>query len=117
MGRKPGLRELFKFIRAFYHARHVQEFLWGDKNQVWNFEEWRRMLRKRVQKLEGIENSHAYPEIEIKKRLLQTAAVSIAMLVYMDRNGMPPVNGHIRSNLDGYAVAVTETRDEANDGD
>ena len=28
-------------------ARKLEEFLWGEYNDQWNIEEWRRMFRKR----------------------------------------------------------------------
>ena len=32
-------------------SRKLEEYLWGEYNGQWNIEEWRRMFRKRIQKL------------------------------------------------------------------
>lgn len=41
--------------------RKLEEYLWGEYNGQWNIEEWRRMLRKCIQKIDDIDvnNLHA----------------------------------------------------------
>ena len=40
-------------------ARTLEEYLWGEYNGEWNIEEWRRMFRKRIQKIDDIDvNNH-----------------------------------------------------------
>lgn len=68
---------LFNVIVA---ARTVQEELWGEQNKHWGLEEYRRMFQKRWQKIEAISTENPYALIELRKRLLQNAAISIAML-------------------------------------
>lgn len=68
-------------------AREIQEFLWGDEDEPgYDFDLWREMLWKRLRKLEALvpENPHAV--IELRKRLLQTAAVAVAWLVALDND-------------------------------
>jgi hypothetical protein len=71
-------------------ARKVQTFLWGKANGSYGLEEWRRMFRKRVVKLDEVDvenNPHA--AIEIKKRLLQTAALAVALIAVIEEHGIP----------------------------
>lgn len=71
-----------KFIHeALVASRKVQEFLWGDFNcSSANFEEFKRMYRKRLVKLEEIKPENPHALIEAKKRILQIAAISINFL-------------------------------------
>ena len=41
-------KQIYEVIVA---SRKLEEYLWGEYNGQWNIEEWRRMFRKRVQKL------------------------------------------------------------------
>lgn len=70
-------------------ARTVQTFLWGDSNGEWGLEEWRRMFRKRVAKLDEVDESNPHASVELKKRLLQTAALAVALIAVIDRVGVP----------------------------
>lgn len=70
-------------------ARQVQTFLWGEANGEWGLEEWLRMFRKRVAKLEEVRRDNPHAAVELKKRLLQTAALSIALIGVIDRDGVP----------------------------
>lgn len=65
-------------------ARKVQEFLWGFVNAEWGLEEWRRMFRKRIQKIDDIDMSNPHWKVELKKRLLQNAALCVALLALLD---------------------------------
>lgn len=70
---------------AIVAARKVQEFLWGEFNAgSANFEEFRRMYQKRVDKLQEIDPANPHALIEIKKRVLQIAAISINFLYRLD---------------------------------
>ena len=51
-------------------ARTCEEFLWGDYNGQWNIEEWRRMFRKRIQKIDDIDVNNPHAIIEMRKRLV-----------------------------------------------
>lgn len=93
-------------IRA---SRTVQDFLWGRQNDVWDLEEWRRIFRKRVVKIDEIDPANPYALIELKKRLLQTAALAVAMITLIERKGMPPTDGcPIPSNLPKYGNKIEE---------
>lgn len=87
-------------IRA---ARTVQTFLWSWADGSWGLEEWRRMFRKRVAKLDEVQESNPHATVELKKRLLQTAALSIALIGIIDRSGIPwrPARD-VPSNLPQY---------------
>lgn len=99
-------RAIADVIRA---ARQIQEFLWGQHNAVWELEEWRRMFRKRVAKLDEVEPSNPHASIEIKKRLLQTAALAVAMIGRIDSEGMPSLTpSGVPSNLPQYAATKDE---------
>ena len=47
-------KEEQQLAEAIVAARKMQEFLWGEYNGQWNIEEWRRMFRKRIQKIDDI---------------------------------------------------------------
>ena len=47
-------------------ARTLEEYLWGEYNGEWNIEEWRRMFRKRLQKIDDIDVNNPHAIIEQK---------------------------------------------------
>jgi len=71
-------------------AREIQDFLWGRTNDRFGIEEWRRMFRKRVAKIDAVDLSNPYAIIELKKRFLQAGALSVAVLAILDREGVLP---------------------------
>jgi hypothetical protein len=79
-----------KFIHeALVASRKVQEFLWGDFNcSSANFEEFKRMYRKRLVKLEEIRPDNPHALIEAKKRILQIAAISINFLCKIESKSL-----------------------------
>ena len=84
-------------------ARKVQEFLWGFINSEWGLEEWRRMFRKRLQKIDDIDSSNPHWKVEMKKRLLQNTALGIALLALLDSIDIPEgVHPIVPSNLEDY---------------
>ena len=87
---KPTVEEVQAMTEAVAAARTVQTFLWGeagDELNDWGWEEWLRMLRKRVVRLEEVRQDNLHAEVEIRKRLLQTAALSVALMGIIDRDG------------------------------
>jgi hypothetical protein len=70
---------------AIISARKIQTFLWGKHNKCWSLEEWRRMFRKRVKKIDDIKIDNPHWKIEMKKRLLQNSALSIALIDAIDK--------------------------------
>jgi hypothetical protein len=85
----PTEDESKAMAEALVAARTVQTFLWGAANGAWGVEEWRRMFRKRVAKIESISPDNPHAGVELRKRLLQTAALSIALIGIIDRDGVP----------------------------
>ncbi len=86
-------------------ARQVQTMLWGGANCSWGLEEWRRMFRKRIAKIDAIAEDNPHAHVELKKRLLQTAALAIALINIIDEAGCIPkrVADALESNLPEYA--------------
>jgi F420-0:gamma-glutamyl ligase-like protein len=66
---------------------------------------WKRMFRKRVVKLEEIRRDNPHAAVELKKRLLQQAALSLALIAIIEETGVPweAVPGASPSNLPQYA--------------
>ncbi len=88
---------------AIIAARKVQDFLWGFANDGgWDFEEWRRVFRKRMIKIDDINPDNPHAVVELRKRLLQNTALSIKLLSVLDIHGMPGGSSEIPSNLDDY---------------
>ncbi len=73
-------------IEVIKAARDIQDFLWGDMNKDCGLEEFKRMFRKRVIKIDEIDMANPHWKVELRKRLLQTAAISVNMLTKMDNN-------------------------------
>ena len=73
-------------------ARTVQDFLWDGMNEQCGLEEFRRMFRKRVAKLEEIRMDNPHWRVELKKRLLQTAAIAVNLITRID-NGQVTHDG------------------------
>jgi len=108
----PDLSKEEKIIvEGVLAARVVQEFLWGHANGAWGLEEWRRMLRKRLAKLEEVNPSNPHAAVELKKRLLQNIACSVALLRLIQDSGVPwePVGDPPASNLPMFDLPVKET--------
>lgn len=89
---------------AIKAARTIQDFLWGECNSSWTLEEWKRMFRKRVAKIDDIDPTNPHAMVELRKRLLQNAALSIALLGLMENQSLP-TECKIPSNLPQFAVA------------
>lgn len=93
-----------KLEEAILAARKIQVFLWGKANEGFGLEEWRRMFRKRVAKIDAIDASNPYATTELKKRLLQTAALAIALLAILEKGKLlERKGGEPISNLPQYA--------------
>ena len=97
-------KALMSIIRS---AREVQTFLWGRADLSWGIEEWRRMFRKRVIKLDEVNVANPHAEVEMKKRLLQTAALSVALMAIIDKHGINwEGTGETPSNLPEYSNSL-----------
>lgn len=96
-------REIKYIAKAILAARRIQFFLWGESNGAWGFEEWRRMFIKRYIKIVEIDVDNPHAIVELKKRLLQNAALSIALLAILDSMKITNENlTSIPSNLPQY---------------
>lgn len=85
-------------------ARKIQTMLWGEANDTWGLEEWRRMFLKRNKKIELIDPENPHAIVELKKRLLQNAALSIALISILHHGKPMDIdNDKIPSNLSEYA--------------
>jgi len=80
---KPEEQNIIAVIKA---AREIQEFLWGEMNRDCGLEEFKRMFRKRVAKIDAVSMDNPHWKIELKKRLLQTAAISVNVLTKLDND-------------------------------
>ncbi len=92
-------KQILEVIKA---ARITEEYLWGEYNGQWNIEEWRRMFRKRIVKIDDIDVNNPHALIEMRKRLLQNAALSVALMKILDTKGIPTKETNIPSNLPQY---------------
>ena len=97
---------------AIIASRKLEEYLWGEYNGQWNIEEWRRMFRKRVQKIDDIDVNNPHAIIEMRKRVMQNAALSIALMKILDTKGIPTNHCDIPSNLPQYAESKGSKEDE-----
>jgi len=90
-----------RYLRKVIKSAHtLQDYLWGELNTKWDLEEWRAMLRKRIVKLDEIDTSNPHHIIELKKRIVQIAAISVNFLNELDKNHIStekPI-----TNLDKY---------------
>lgn len=90
-------------LEAIQSAREIQTFLWGDPNGEWGLEEWKRMLRKRIEKIDQIDPDRPHSIVELRKRLLQNAALSIALLELLNHGMLQTDNKNgLLSNLPEY---------------
>ena len=89
-------------LQAIKSARDVQEYLWGEFNDNIPLEEWRRMLRKRVVKVDELDETNPHFKIELRKRLMQTAAVCVSLLGRLELNRFDPMV----SNLPDYKTTL-----------
>lgn len=93
-------------------SRKLEEYLWGEYNGQWNIEEWRRMFRKRIQKIDDIDINNPHAIIEMRKRVMQNAALSIALMKILDTKGIPLHECEIPSNLPEYAINDKTNKEE-----
>ena len=93
-------------------SRKLEEYLWGEYNGKWNIEEWRRMFRKRIQKIDDIDVNNPHAIIEMRKRVMQNAALSIALMKILDTKGIPLHECEIPSNLPEYAINDKTNKEE-----
>lgn len=79
------LRQACYILAAMLAARTVQDFLLGTadiRSQPW--EVWIQVMEKRIVKMRAIDKGGKMWKVEARKRLLQIAAVAIAMIEWVD---------------------------------
>lgn len=96
---KTEEQNILEVIKA---ARLIQEFLWTDINDQCDVEEFKRMFRKRVYKIDQIETSNPYWKVELRKRLLQTAAIAVNCITKLDNDLLLKSNPDLISNLPDF---------------
>ncbi len=91
-------------------ARIIQEFLWSKMNRDIGLEEFKRMFRKRLEKVDAIDMSNPHWKVELKKRLLQTAAISVNLINKIDNGELRHDGIHptLPSNLPQYSQKIGE---------
>jgi hypothetical protein len=75
---------------AVIEARHIQEFIWADQSlsrRPYDPEAWRKVFQKRVDAIAAIDPKSKSAMVELRKRLLQQAALSIKALVVLRHEG------------------------------
>ena len=76
---------------AIADARRVQEFIWGEHSlrlRPYDAEAWRRVFQKRVDSIAELNMTQPCAAVMLRKRLLQQAALSIAALITIEREGV-----------------------------
>jgi len=71
-------------IDAIILARRIQDYLWGPNRGEAGLEGWIGYLEKRIDKLKAVDLTNPNAIVEIRKRVLQTAALSTALLEILD---------------------------------
>ena len=74
-------------FKALVEARSIQDYLWGRLNSVFaemNVANFTKLFQKRVDKISILNASNPHAKVELKKRLLQQAALSILALRVLD---------------------------------
>lgn len=75
--------------KALIEARSIQDYLWGKLNSVFltmDVAHFTKLFQKRVDKISSLNVEHPHAKVELKKRLLQQAALSILALRVLDEH-------------------------------
>ncbi len=73
-------------IEVIKAARMVQEFLWGGIDEDSKIEKIKEDIWKRITKIEEINTCDPHWKVELRKRLLQLAAISVHILTRLDND-------------------------------
>ena len=75
---------------AIVNARKIQSFLMNEQNESGPLvmEDWAKLFQKRVDKIAEIDTRNPSAIIELRKRLLQQAALSIKALNVLQTRGV-----------------------------
>ena len=89
---RPGAVDREYIADVLFAGREIQEYLWGDVREPGDhFELWKELLQKRMDRIEAIDFDNPSAVIELRKRLLQNAALSVAWLKALDKLDDPSV--------------------------
>lgn len=69
---------------AMIGAKEMQDFLWDRLSGIhkpYDQEVWVGMFQKRVDKIAAVDPSHPHWKVEVRKRLLQQAALSLQAIL------------------------------------
>lgn len=80
-------QELQLVAEAIITAREIQEFIWGRESRLlgaFDADGWRELFQKRVDRIAAVDITKFGGRAELRKRLLQQAALSIKALVVVD---------------------------------
>jgi hypothetical protein len=90
-------REETVIMEAIIAARKVQDYLWKELNLLnipFDPKVWQRVFQKRVDKISEIIIDHPSSKVELRKRVLQQAALSIVAMMALDEENNK-VNLHL----------------------
>jgi hypothetical protein len=86
---RPDSDDDYRLVgEAVCAARLVREFIWGEDSRIhlpFDAEAWGRLFQKRVDAIAAVDIGNREGRAELRKRLLQQAALSIKALVVINR--------------------------------
>lgn len=93
------MKEFINMILVLWHARRIQDYLWNKPGERTNdftepssYEDWINNLQSRINKLRNVSSQNRSWKVEARKRALQLAAVSIALISAINNGTAPKDN-------------------------
>lgn len=74
--------------RAMLDARQLQDFLWGDESYTlreFDVADWVPLFAKRVDRIARVSKDNPNWKVELRKRLLQQAALSLQAILTLNK--------------------------------
>jgi hypothetical protein len=88
--------QLMKIVKS---SKYLQDFIWSDSVTNWDLEEWKRMYNDRMTKINNITELDQMSTVDLKKRLIQIATLSISLLDIATngkiKNGQRPLKDRV----------------------
>ncbi|HDY86986.1 MAG TPA: hypothetical protein ENH82_02590 [bacterium] len=76
-------------LEAIVYARKVQDYIWQEltyeKDKEVDLDFWVRVFQRCVDRIRAIDSKYSNAKVELRKRLLQQAALSIVSMKILDR--------------------------------
>lgn len=76
-------------LEAMFNGRRIQEYLWQELSlsmeERYDPAQWKKVFQKRIDKIEQLDMSNPMAKVELRKRILQQATLSIIALKVLDR--------------------------------